>query len=405
MKRRRPPTDVGLTLVELMITIVVASLVASSTFIFFAGQQRIYETQTKVLNVQQNLWAAVETLARYARASGTGMVGCVRADPDGAGAEIGADPPAGTVDAQGFPIVGANGPGLRAFMAGRGVVRIPPLWITNGGLNGPDTITVAFGNGTFGNWTDVELDGTMDVAKPTDPITVVAGMTSVFRSGEFILLLASGTAPPSNATAGFVGDRGCTLFQITGGNPVGNPIPHLSTTSTWNPPSDAAGAAMVPWQYRDNTPLLGTGDGAGIRHFGELNWVQFAITTAADGIPSLTMNRLDLGLGPQILAEGIEDLQIAFACDGNTDGALDEANPPSSTDEWLFNHKDDSVAAITCSRANAIRITLVARSLTPDSTLSGAAMNIRPAAEDRVAGAANDEFRHRVISTTVFPRN
>ena len=51
-------SDAGLTLIELMITIVVASLVAASTFMFFAGQQRIYDTQTKLLNVQQNVTAA-----------------------------------------------------------------------------------------------------------------------------------------------------------------------------------------------------------------------------------------------------------------------------------------------------------------------------------------------------------
>ena len=67
-----------MTLVELMITMVIASIVAASTFMFFAGQQRIYDTQTKVLNVQQNLWASMEVVARYARAGGGGMYECVR---------------------------------------------------------------------------------------------------------------------------------------------------------------------------------------------------------------------------------------------------------------------------------------------------------------------------------------
>src|SRR5438046_1503270 len=76
MRNRRPPES-GLTLVELMVTIVVASLVASSTFMFFAGQQRLYDTQTKLLNVQQNLWASMEVLARSIRAGGSGMAsGC-----------------------------------------------------------------------------------------------------------------------------------------------------------------------------------------------------------------------------------------------------------------------------------------------------------------------------------------
>jgi Tfp pilus assembly protein PilW len=67
-----------MTLVEIMITLVISSIIAASTFMFFAGQQRIYETQTKLLNIQQNLWAAMEVVARYARASGSGMYECVR---------------------------------------------------------------------------------------------------------------------------------------------------------------------------------------------------------------------------------------------------------------------------------------------------------------------------------------
>ena len=49
--RRRDPRA-GLTLVELMITIIISSIVATSTFFFFVGQRRVFDTQAKVLNVQ-----------------------------------------------------------------------------------------------------------------------------------------------------------------------------------------------------------------------------------------------------------------------------------------------------------------------------------------------------------------
>src|SRR5581483_5891595 len=102
----------GLTLVELMITIIISSIVASSTFMFFVGQRRVYDTQMKVLSTQQNLWAAMETLSRFVRAAGMGMVGCVAAtDP----------PPIGTT---------APATGLRAFRKGGGIaIRLAPLWI------------------------------------------------------------------------------------------------------------------------------------------------------------------------------------------------------------------------------------------------------------------------------------
>ena len=63
----------GMTRVEIMITLVITTIIAASTNMFFAGQQRIYETQTKLLNIQQNLWASMEVLTRYTRASGSGM--------------------------------------------------------------------------------------------------------------------------------------------------------------------------------------------------------------------------------------------------------------------------------------------------------------------------------------------
>ena len=67
----------GMTLVEIMVTLIISSIIAASTFMFFAGQQRIYETQTRLLNIQQNLWASMEVVARYTRASGSGMYECV----------------------------------------------------------------------------------------------------------------------------------------------------------------------------------------------------------------------------------------------------------------------------------------------------------------------------------------
>jgi len=32
----------GMTLVEIMVTLIISSIIAASTFMFFAGQQRIY---------------------------------------------------------------------------------------------------------------------------------------------------------------------------------------------------------------------------------------------------------------------------------------------------------------------------------------------------------------------------
>jgi prepilin-type N-terminal cleavage/methylation domain-containing protein len=117
----------------------------------------------------------------------------------------------------------------------------------------------------------------------------------------------------------------------------------------------------------------------------------------------------------QVLAEGIEDLQVAYACDrlpaAAPDGALTEGTDAASrqADEWVFNQTGDVVPA-GCATPAAIRITLIGRSLTEDTNLfgtagSGSASNsFKPAVEDGAAGTP-DNFRHRVLTTTVYPRN
>ena len=57
-----------------------------------------------------------------------------------------------------------------------------------------------------------------------------------------------------------------------------------------------------------------------------------------------------------------------------------------------------------CNRPDAVRITLIARSITADTLLSAVTANAKPAIEDGVAGTP-DRFRHRVVTTTVFLRN
>lgn len=396
---RARPQDAGVTLVELLVTMVIAGLVTSSTFMFFAGQKQVYETQTKLLNIQQNLWAAMETITRNLRAAGTGMVGCVRPDPDGVGADNG-DPP---------PVTGVgNTPpatGLRAFIHtslvnatpfyGTGAARIAPLWIQNGANGAPDAIIVAYGVGTSGNFTDARMGSTMPVGTPRSSILTAAGLTTAFRLNEFITLVDN-TAIPASGNL----DRGCTLFQIVGITAGTNLLDTLSAGSVWNPTTNVA--ALVPFAY-DAT-------NSGIRNFGQLNWVRFSINAPVGGTPVLRMTRLDSPtLAPQTLAEGIEDLQVAYACDRQgaavgtaPDGILAEG--PSTLDEWTYNIAGDVPPVTGCNRPQAIRVTLIARSVATDENLRGLTTNRKPAVEDGIQGAV-DMFRHRTISTTVFPRN
>jgi prepilin-type N-terminal cleavage/methylation domain-containing protein len=372
----------GLTLVELLVTITVASFITAATFAFFAGQQRIYDVQSKLLGVQQNLWASMDTLGRYVRLSGKGMLGCVRPDSDGAGPDLGDPPPTGATAPQ---------TGLRAFRNGA-FVRIPPLWIQNGTAGAPDTLTVAFGLDASGNFTDATLVTDVTTGLPTMPITVQAGEIARFLPNEFVMLIDRAQAN---------GDRGCTLFRTSGIDAATSTI--QKAPGFWNPTADVA--EMVPFTYVGGLSATG-----GVRNFGELTWVQFAIdrTGAPNVPPRLTMNRLDGTAGPEVLADGIEDMQIAYACDiagGSADGDLDEGVDAATrrTDEWTFN-EDGDVPPVGCTRPDAIRLTLIARSTSADNTLAQVPGNVKPKAEDGVEGTV-DLFRHRLATMAIYPRN
>jgi hypothetical protein len=189
---------------------------------------------------------------------------------------------------------------------------------------------------------------------------------------------------------------------------------------------------MVPFNYWvGNTPT----QGFGVRQFGQLWWLQFSIERDSRGIPGLFMTQLqlkntDAGSGRQLLAEGIEDMQIAYACDNNPDdGTLRDqanasndppANPPPQApgsgavgagDEWFLNHAGDNTSlvqpSLNCNMPDAYRLTLVARALTVDTLLgtdqnpSTTPMDI----EDHDVPQVADGFRRRLMTTTIFARN
>ena len=244
----------------------------------------------------------------------------------------------------------------------------------------------------------------------------------MFQSSEFVILVGE------PGLAGNLSDIGCTLFQVT--SSVADRVTLASDNSAtcepgqtcsgsrWNPSANVPG--MVPAAYEAADP---NNPNTGVRNFGELWWVRFAIRTADSAgngiahygvagkpqtIPVLTMERLDATTPtrPMVLAEGIEDLQVAFACDLDGDGDLTEV--PDTADEWTLNVANDPVPltnAAKCNQPSAVRLTLVARSLTPDTDINAVLIgNKRPAMENHAAGAP-DQFRRRVLTTTVYPRN
>jgi type II secretory pathway pseudopilin PulG len=418
-----------MTLVEIMITLIISSIIAASTFMFFAGQQRVYETQTKLLNIQQNIWAAMEILSRYTRAAGSGMFECVRpasyANSNSAvgGRLLTTSPSPGPLTPS---LATRPAAGLRAYSASDGMQWIPPLWVVDNSsadtavVQNTDIVTLAFGSQTSGTDIDVGLALNFTSTAPGNPISLSGPNTSnMFREGEFVLLL---TTPIFGYAVDPSNDRGCTMFQVTNYAANVTVLQHQSVASDgiiWNPPGEQPTMLPSSGGY--------TGGSAGVRNFGTLTWVRFFIRQDANtGIPNLMLQQLhhggDAGQA-QVLAEGIEDLQISFACDTGTligpnlagvNGQLDEGYdvPTKTNDEWWNNVANDNLAPMNtdgyCNLPTAIRLTLVARSLSPDDLIDPTASNNGPMdVENHVYSSPHptDRFRRRVLSTTVYPRN
>jgi len=152
----------------------------------------------------------------------------------------------------------------------------------------------------------------------------------------------------------------------------------------------------------------------------------FAIDRTRQPPQLVTWTRSDFS-DLEVIADGIEDLQVAWACDMNLNGIYEEGrtdverrNP--ALDEWTNNVSLDipptcllpagCVGAVcTAVPVGQVRITLIARSLSP---MLGDRSGFRPAAEDHAVGSISADlslanevgtYSRAVLTSTVAPRN
>jgi type IV pilus assembly protein PilW len=127
-------------------------------------------------------------------------------------------------------------------------------------------------------------------------------------------------------------------------------------------------------------------------------YAKLAVEVGADGVPMLTMDPDGIGpADPEILAEGIEDIQFAVGVDLDGDSAILDLN--DTTDEWFYNAPGDpDPEDISLGRWRAIRVTVTAQDLLNRGS------SARPANEDRPAGAV-DTHRRRTLRTQIEIRN
>jgi hypothetical protein len=377
------PRDEGLTLVELMVTLLLAALLTSGLFFMLSGQGETYAGQRRGLEVQTGVWGAMEYLQRQLRLAGHGFGGCP------GGAVVQWDRADGTKPS---PYVG-----LRVHN-GCDLLATPPAACPSAASpDAPDSFSVAYSE-RFSTPADHGVP--LAKAMPTTSAVTFVRIAEGFQKDDLVVLREPGTT------------KACVLLRLTA-----DPQPTGSSYSLqhqpdglYNPPGGRNIFPAEGYSLAARVARLGRSASPGVRHFAVdrrqptprlVTWTSASPNPAADVA------------GLEVVAEGVEDLQIAWACDADDDGELTEGATPAGRrdDEWGGNVANDTPPACGEHPVAQVRLTLIGRSASPTP---GSRLGHRPAAEDRPAGTVADDLRRsggvgtyvrRVLVAVVQPTN
>jgi prepilin-type N-terminal cleavage/methylation domain-containing protein len=109
--------------------------------------------------------------------------------------------------------------------------------------------------------------------------------------------------------------------------------------------------------------------------------------------------------GVSVLAEGVEDFQLAYGFDGingkPADGKITDIGAAANDDEWVFNAAGDTWPADT-SGLRAIRVSLLLRTTNRDPAYKG---DMTGVIEDHTWTSSVDGYRRRVVQFMEIIRN
>lgn len=347
---RHPARDgeAGLTIVELLISVLLFAVLSAGALVVLSGQQRGLQVQQSSDNTLESARATLDALTRQLQLVKSGI-------------------PNGRL------VLNANHTTLpsTATQCGSGI--FPVIEVVNSST-GPDGLRVLVPDGAA--W------GTLatDLAEGDNQVQVrtIDGVAPAITNAQWMVVTSFTDAVlirPQNAPSAC----GTNLFCTT------------KLPGDWNGTSTIVSGGVLlraRWlEYGISSTQLGTST-----------------------YPSLivTQKGADDSSQTEPAALGIEDIQIALGIDLNGDGVIGpEVAGVANADEWIFNAAGETITSAgvitsACELENLreIRVSVVALGS------SGGGRNVaggRPALEDRPAGASDDLFRV-VLRTAVALR-
>lgn len=123
---------------------------------------------------------------------------------------------------------------------------------------------------------------------------------------------------------------------------------------------------------------------------------------ASTGNASMLMMDVN-GSGFQPLAEGVEDMQIAYGFDNDGNGIVDDKGLAANDDEFLYNVAGETLGTWSIANLRTIRVTLVVKGTSVEGGLQN--LPAPPKAEDHTPTGGPDGFIRRVLRTEIAVRN
>jgi prepilin-type N-terminal cleavage/methylation domain-containing protein len=357
----------GFTLIEVLVSVAVMGIITGYLTLLLVQQSRGYEVVEDVSEAQQNersigdLMEHDVMLTGMMVEAGAAISGYDNAGPAAARSDVLCVSDAGAVDPTGIPFGNLGISVVAGYTGGNAddtlTLAVPTLEMLN---NPGATVGAAYDN-------DNPPNGVADSDFFYSPGTGQAGG----------VILASRFNPGNGSQCGLI-----TNVAVGGSTQV---------RVDWNVAVDGTSLITTP------TPVAGGNYVAIPAH------IYYVRPGAAGRAPQLMRDRL-------MIADDVEDLQVAYFFDGINTGACD-------ANEWRGGDCPDpglqgfpTYQAWTANNCilRAVRFNLVVRTANQDAAAAqnpALAQNVFPVMENAPARPGADGFRRRVFTRTVLPRN